>query len=79
MNIFGFLIIGALAGLLASRIMQGSGYGMLGDVIIGMLGALIGGFLFSFLGIYSFSLIGSFVTALVGAILLIWVLRLIKK
>jgi uncharacterized membrane protein YeaQ/YmgE (transglycosylase-associated protein family) len=79
MNILWFLIIGAVAGWLAGLLMKGKGFGLLGNIVIGCIGALIGGFLFGLFGISSGSLLGSLITALVGAIVLIYIVRLIKK
>jgi uncharacterized membrane protein YeaQ/YmgE (transglycosylase-associated protein family) len=73
------LAIGAVAGWLAGVIMKGGGFGLLGDIVIGIIGAFIGGFLFSLLGISAGGLIGQIITATVGAVVLIFVLRLIKK
>jgi len=73
------LEIGAVAGWLAGVIMKGGGFGLLGDIVIGIIGAFIGGFLFSLLGISAGGLIGQIITATVGAVVLIFVLRLIKK
>lgn len=73
------LAIGAVAGWLAGVIMKGGGFGLLGDIVIGIIGAFIGGFLFSFLGISAGGLIGQIITATVGAVVLIFVLRLVKK
>jgi uncharacterized membrane protein YeaQ/YmgE (transglycosylase-associated protein family) len=41
------LIIGALAGWLAGQFMRGSGFGLLGDILVGIVGSLIGGFIFA--------------------------------
>ncbi|MGE3804936.1 MAG: GlsB/YeaQ/YmgE family stress response membrane protein [Gemmataceae bacterium] len=79
MHILYFILIGIIAGWLAGLIMKGGGFGLLGDLIIGVVGALIGGFVFGLLGLRADSLLGSLVTATVGAILLIFLLRLIKK
>ena len=73
------LAIGAVAGWLAGVIMKGGGFGLLGDIVIGIIGAFIGGFLFSLLGISAGGLIGQIITATVGAVVLIFVLRLVKK
>lgn len=73
------LAIGAVAGWLAGIIMKGGGYGLLGDIIIGIIGAFIGGFLFGLLGISAGGLIGQIITATAGAVVLIFVLRLVKK
>jgi uncharacterized membrane protein YeaQ/YmgE (transglycosylase-associated protein family) len=73
------LAIGAVAGWLAGIIMKGGGYGLPGDIVIGIIGAFIGGFLFGLLGISAGGLIGQIITATVGAVMLIFVLRLVKK
>ncbi len=59
--------------------MKGSGYGVLGDLVVGIVGAIIGGHVFGWLGIAAYGLIGSLITAVVGAIILIFVIRLIKR
>jgi uncharacterized membrane protein YeaQ/YmgE (transglycosylase-associated protein family) len=74
-----FLIIGLIAGWLAGKIMKGSGYGLIGDLVIGVLGALIGGSLFGLLGLSANGFIGSLIAAVVGAIVLIFIIGLIKK
>ncbi len=79
MNIFLFLIIGLVAGWLAGMIMKGKGFGLIGNLIVGVVGAFIGGFLFDFLGIVKTGLIGELITASVGAIILLWIIGLIKK
>jgi uncharacterized membrane protein YeaQ/YmgE (transglycosylase-associated protein family) len=73
------LAIGAVAGWLAGIIMKGSGFGLLGDIVIGIIGAFIGGFLFGLLGLAAGGLIGQIISATVGAVVLIFVLRLLKK
>jgi uncharacterized membrane protein YeaQ/YmgE (transglycosylase-associated protein family) len=73
-----FLVIGAVAGWLAGQLTRGHGFGLLGDVVVGIIGAMLGGFLFGLIGLRSFSLIGSLVTATVGAIVLLYVVRLLK-
>ena len=75
-----FLIIGAIAGWLAGKIMSGGGYGLIGDIIVGVIGAVLGGWLFGKLGIQMGShLIGSLITALIGALILLFLIRLVKK
>jgi len=73
-----FLVIGAVAGWLAGQLTRGHGFGLLGDIVVGIIGALLGGFLFGLIGLRSFTLIGSLVTATVGAIVLLYVVRLLK-
>ena len=71
--------IGAVAGWLAGVIMSGSGFGLLGDIVIGIIGAVVGGFLFGLLGLAAVGLIGQIISATVGAVVLIYILRLLKK
>lgn len=75
-----WLIIGAIAGWLAGKLVKGGGYGLIGDVVVGIVGAFIGGWLAGVLGLnIGGGLIASIVTATVGAILLIVILRMIKR
>lgn len=74
-----FLAIGAVAGWLGSTIMKGGGFGLLGNIVVGVVGAFIGGFLFNFLGISAGGMGGAIVTATVGAIVLLFIIGLIKK
>ena len=79
MDLLWFLLIGLAAGWLAGQIMKGGGFGLIGDLIVGVIGALLGGWLFGLLGIAAGGLIGALITATVGAIVLLFVLRLVKK
>jgi uncharacterized membrane protein YeaQ/YmgE (transglycosylase-associated protein family) len=74
-----FALIGLAAGWLAGQIMKGSGFGLVGNLIVGVIGALLGGFLFSVVGIGGGGLIGALITATVGAIVLLALLPLIKN
>jgi uncharacterized membrane protein YeaQ/YmgE (transglycosylase-associated protein family) len=78
-NLIWFLLIGLIAGWLAGKVMRGGGFGVIGDMIVGVIGAFIGGWLFSVLGIGIGGLIGSLITAFVGAVILLWLLRLIRR
>lgn len=69
-----FIVIGAVAGWLAGILMEGRGFGLVGNIIIGIIGAIAGGLLFGLLG-----LIGSIVTAIVGAALLLFLAWVITK
>lgn len=73
------LLIGALAGWLAGNVMKGRGFGAIGNIVVGIVGAVLGGFLFGLLGVSAGGLIGSLITATVGAIVLLYVISLIKK
>ena len=73
-----FLLIGLIAGFLAGKIMRGSGFGVVGDLVVGVLGALLGAWLFSLLGITTWGILGSIIVALVGALVLLWLVRLLR-
>ncbi len=72
------LVVGLVAGWLAGKVMQGSGFGLIGDLIVGLLGALVGDWLLPRLNIHLGSgIVALIVNALIGAIVLLFVLRLI--
>lgn len=74
-----FLAIGALAGWLAGNIMKGGGFGLLGNILVGIVGAVIGGSVFNFLGLVAGGLLGSIITATVGAVILLFIISLVKR
>jgi uncharacterized membrane protein YeaQ/YmgE (transglycosylase-associated protein family) len=77
---FWSVVIGIAAGWIAGQVIKGSGYGLLGDLIVGAIGGWIGGWLFGKLGIAPGSgLVGALITAVVGAILLVALLRLLRR
>lgn len=79
MSIITFIIIGLIAGWLASLIMRGRGFGVAGDIIVGVLGALIGGLVFNQFGVGTESILGAILTALVGAIILLFFVGLVRR
>ena len=71
-----WLIVGLIAGFLASRVMRGGGYGLIGDIVVGIVGAFIGGWISGLLGVGgTYGLIGSIVIAFIGACVLIAILH----
>ena len=74
-----FLVIGLLAGWLAGNIMKGGGFGLVGDLVVGVIGAFLGGWIFSLLGVSTYGLLGMLITALVGAVVLLFLIRLVKS
>ncbi len=50
-GILGWIIIGGIAGALAGRVVDGGGFGIIGDIVVGIVGALLGGFLAHLLGV----------------------------
>jgi uncharacterized membrane protein YeaQ/YmgE (transglycosylase-associated protein family) len=84
LNIVVWIIVGALAGWLASMVMgTNRQQGLLADIIIGIVGAFIGGFVLNLIpGVTPVTgglSIGSILTAVVGAIILLAVLRLLRR
>jgi len=73
-----WLIVGLIAGVLASYVMRG-GFGIVGDIIIGILGAIIGGWLAGLLGLGASGLLGTIIIAFLGACVLIALLRAIAR
>lgn len=79
MEIIWFILIGLVAGWLAGQIMHGSGFGIIGDIVLGVLGAFLGGLLFNALQLPWGGLVGRLIVATIGAVLLIFIVRLIRR
>jgi uncharacterized membrane protein YeaQ/YmgE (transglycosylase-associated protein family) len=77
---FAWIIVGLIAGAIASRVVAGRGFGCLADIVVGVAGALIGGFLlgalFHMTGTVGFW--GSIIVAFIGAAVLLSVLKLLS-
>src|SRR5258706_12509209 len=70
------VLVGLIAGWLAGQVMQGSGFGLIGDLVVGLLGALVGDWLLPRLNIHlGVGIVALIINALVGAIALLVVLR----
>jgi uncharacterized membrane protein YeaQ/YmgE (transglycosylase-associated protein family) len=79
-GIIAWLVIGAIAGWLAGKIVDGGGFGLIVDIVVGIVGAVIGGYLAGALGIeVGGGFVSSIVVAVIGAVILLVVLRLIKR
>jgi uncharacterized membrane protein YeaQ/YmgE (transglycosylase-associated protein family) len=79
MSLLGFLFIGAIAGWLGGLLMRGGGFGLFGNIGVGIVGAFIGGYVFSFLGISAGGTMGALTMATVGAIVLLFIVGLMKR
>lgn len=80
-GIIAWIIIGALAGWITGKIMKGSGFGFIMDMVVGLIGAMIGGFISYHLGlggVREHGLIMSIVIAVIGAVILTFLLRLVS-
>ncbi len=76
-GLIAWLVVGLVAGVLAGMVMKGSGYGIVGDIIVGLIGAVIGGLLFGQFVTGTPHLLGSIVVAFLGACILIAILRMV--
>jgi uncharacterized membrane protein YeaQ/YmgE (transglycosylase-associated protein family) len=79
MGLIMIILIGAIAGWLAGKITKGSGFGVVGNIAVGIVGAVIGGLLLGLLGFGAHGLIARLITATIGAIVLIWVVNLVRR
>ncbi len=74
------IVVGLIAGWATGKIMKGSGYGTLMDIVLGIVGGVIGGWIMSVLGFYtSGGLISSILVAILGAVVLVALVRALKK
>jgi uncharacterized membrane protein YeaQ/YmgE (transglycosylase-associated protein family) len=75
MGIIAWIVLGLIAGFIASKIVNKTGSGLLMDIVLGVVGALVGGFLFSLFGatgVTGFN-IYSMVVAIIGAVVVLWI------
>jgi uncharacterized membrane protein YeaQ/YmgE (transglycosylase-associated protein family) len=74
------LIIGAVAGWLAGRIVEGYGFGMLGNIVVGIVGAFIAGLILPRLGFgVGGGVVQAFIHSTLGAVILLVLIRLVKR
>ena len=73
------VLLGMFAGWIAGQVTKGSGFGLLGDFVVGIVGSLLGSFLFGLFGIAAYGLMGRLIMAVIGAVVLLWLVRLIKR
>ncbi|MEI8131823.1 MAG: GlsB/YeaQ/YmgE family stress response membrane protein [Leptolinea sp.] len=83
MGLLSWILVGLIAGWLTGKVMKGSGYGLLGDIIIGVVGAMVGGWLSESVlglgvGVSGFNLT-SILVAFGGALVVLFILRTLNK
>jgi uncharacterized membrane protein YeaQ/YmgE (transglycosylase-associated protein family) len=72
------VVVGIVAGWLAGRVMEGGGFGLIGDLIVGLVGAFIGDWLMPRLGIHlGVGIVALIINAFIGAVVLLLILRLV--
>jgi len=79
MNLLIFIIVGAIAGLLAGKVVTGHGLGLVWDIVVGILGAFLGSWLAGLVGIAVSSLVALIIVAFVGAVILLALFRLVTS
>ena len=73
------LLVGLIAGWLAGQIVQGTGFGIIGDLIIGIIGAFIGDWLLPQVGIHlGVGIVGAIINATIGAVVLLMIIKLVR-
>ena len=80
MELLTWIIVGLVAGVLASLVM-GGGFGIIGDIVVGILGAFVGAWIFGALGVASpfGGLAGTIFVAFIGAVVLLFLVRLVRR
>ncbi len=74
------ILIGALAGFLAGKMMKGGGYGFLMNVVLGILGGAVGNWLFNILGFHLLEgIVGDLLTGVIGAAIVLSIAGYLKK
>ena len=80
MSVIAWIILGLIAGWIASKIVVGTGQGLFLDIALGIVGAIVGGFLYSQImggeGVTGVN-IGSIIVSIIGAIIVLWVYHLV--
>jgi uncharacterized membrane protein YeaQ/YmgE (transglycosylase-associated protein family) len=72
------VLVGIVAGWLAGRVMEGGGFGLIGDLIVGLVGAFIGDWLMPRLGIHlGVGIVALIINAFIGAVVLLLILRFV--
>lgn len=78
-SILVIIVVGIVAGWLAGLIVQGTGLGVLGDLIVGIAGAFVGGWLLPRVGIHlGTGLVSAIINATLGAVVLLLIIRLLS-
>jgi uncharacterized membrane protein YeaQ/YmgE (transglycosylase-associated protein family) len=78
-SILVILFVGLVAGWLAGKIVRGTGFGIIGDILVGIAGALVASLLFPKIGIHlGTALISEIVYSAIGAIILLVIVRLVR-
>lgn len=81
MSIIGWIVLGLIAGWIASKLINKRGEGFLGDIVLGVIGAVVGGVLFSAVGgagVTGFNLY-SLIVAIIGSVVVLVIYHAIRR
>ena len=79
-SILVFLFVGLVAGWLAGKVVRGTGFGIIGDVLVGIAGALIASLLFPKIGVHlGTGLVSEIIYSAIGAVILLLIVRLVRS
>jgi uncharacterized membrane protein YeaQ/YmgE (transglycosylase-associated protein family) len=74
------ILVGLIAGWATGKLMKGSGYGVLTDILLGIVGAIVGSWVMRLLGFYTTGgLIPSILVAILGAVVVVALVRALKR
>lgn len=80
MGVIAWIVLGGIAGWIASMVMK-SNQGLIADIVTGIVGAAIGGFVMSFFGgegVTGFN-VASLLVSVLGAVILLWIIRMVRR
>ncbi|MCQ2135262.1 MAG: GlsB/YeaQ/YmgE family stress response membrane protein [Bacteroidales bacterium] len=73
------IIIGFLAGYIASKLQSGDSKGLIINLFLGVIGGYVGGWLFDLVGIETYTWLGQLICGVIGAAIVLWVFAKIRK
>ncbi len=79
MNFIVWIIVGAIAGFLAGKVVTGHGLGLIWDIVVGIIGAFLGGWLASLAGVAVTNIVMEIIVAFIGAAILLVLFRLVTR
>jgi uncharacterized membrane protein YeaQ/YmgE (transglycosylase-associated protein family) len=79
-SIIAWLVVGAIAGWIAGKVVRGGGFGLLGNIVVGIIGAVVAGWLLPQLGIaLGFGILRAIINAAIGAIIVLVIISLVRR
>lgn len=79
-SVIAWLIVGAIAGWIAGKVVRGGGFGLLGNIVVGIIGAVVAGWLLPQLGIaLGFGIVRAIINAAIGAVIVLVIVSLVRR